>query len=71
MVMITNIYILILDITYTDMQAAIGLSQLNKLDNFIKIRRKNYEYLRKAFDKFEEFDFINIDKKSKPTGLVQ
>ena len=46
----------------TDMQAAIGLSQLNKLDKFIKIRRKNYEYLRKAFDKFEEFDFINIDK---------
>ena len=51
----------------TDMQAAIGLSQLNKLDNFIKLRRKNYEYLRDAFDKFEEFDFINIDKKSKPS----
>ena len=51
----------------TDMQAAIGLSQLKKLDNFIKIRRENYEYLRNAFDKFQEFDFINIDKKSKPS----
>jgi CDP-6-deoxy-D-xylo-4-hexulose-3-dehydrase len=51
----------------TDMQAAIGLSQLNKLDSFVKIRRKNYEYLRKEFDKFKEFDFINIDKKSKPS----
>ena len=29
----------------TDIQAALGVSQLNKLDEFIRIRRSNFEYL--------------------------
>lgn len=29
----------------TDMQAAIGLAQLNRLDDFIKMRRDNWQYL--------------------------
>jgi len=30
----------------TDMQAALGLSQMQKLDNFIERRKENYNYLR-------------------------
>lgn len=39
----------------TDMQAAVGVSQLNKLDHFIHRRRENYIYLRKALEAFEEY----------------
>ncbi|MDP2090206.1 MAG: lipopolysaccharide biosynthesis protein RfbH [Candidatus Gracilibacteria bacterium] len=33
----------------TDMQAAIGLAQLEKLENFIQIRKNNFAYLTKKF----------------------
>lgn len=33
----------------TDMQAAIGLTQLRKLDRFVAARRENFEYLTEAF----------------------
>jgi len=39
----------------TDMQAAVGLSQLRKLDSFIAARKKNFAYLKKGLKKFEEF----------------
>ncbi|MTI86445.1 MAG: lipopolysaccharide biosynthesis protein RfbH [Balneolaceae bacterium] len=39
----------------TDMQAAVGVSQLKKLDHFIEKRRANYEYLRKQMDEFSEY----------------
>jgi len=39
----------------TDMQAAVGVSQLKKLDGFIKKRRENYTYLRSKLEQFEEF----------------
>jgi CDP-6-deoxy-D-xylo-4-hexulose-3-dehydrase len=35
----------------TDMQAALGLAQLEKLDEFIKIRRHNFDLLKKALAK--------------------
>lgn len=35
----------------TDMQAALGLAQLEKLDDFIKIRRHNFELLYKTLEK--------------------
>ena len=45
----------------TDMQAACGLSQLKKLDQFIIERVKNHDYLYKGLKKFEEF-FILPEK---------
>jgi CDP-4-dehydro-6-deoxyglucose reductase, E1 len=39
----------------TDMQAAVGLSQLKKLDYFIARRRENYTYLRANLEQFEEY----------------
>jgi len=38
----------------TDIQAAIGYAQLNKLDGFIKARRKNWLMLREALHPFED-----------------
>ena len=39
----------------TDMQTAVGLAQLEKLDSFVNDRRKNFLYLRKELSKFENF----------------
>jgi CDP-6-deoxy-D-xylo-4-hexulose-3-dehydrase len=39
----------------TDMQAAVGVSQLRKLDGFIALRRSNFARLREALSKHEEF----------------
>jgi CDP-6-deoxy-D-xylo-4-hexulose-3-dehydrase len=39
----------------TDMQAAVGLSQLQKLHGFIERRRKNFRYLREHLETAEEF----------------
>ncbi len=37
----------------TDMQAALGLSQLDHLEQFIQLRRNNFSYLRKALEPLE------------------
>jgi CDP-4-dehydro-6-deoxyglucose reductase, E1 len=39
----------------TDMQAACGLAQLDKLDSFIQIRRANFSYLKERLATCEEF----------------
>ncbi len=39
----------------TDMQTAVGLAQLEKLDSFVKARRKNFSYLHAELSKFKEF----------------
>ena len=39
----------------TDMQAAIGLAQLDRLDEFIRIRNENFTHLRAGLTQFEEF----------------
>ena len=39
----------------TDIQAAIGLAQLEKLPKFIKVRRKNFEFLYKHLKKYDKF----------------
>ena len=38
----------------TDMQAALGVSQLTKLPNFIARRKQNYNHLKKALASFED-----------------
>lgn len=43
----------------TDMQAALGLSQLAKLDHFIARRRANFEYL---YDRLKEVDGLILPK---------
>jgi CDP-4-dehydro-6-deoxyglucose reductase, E1 len=39
----------------TDMQAAIGLSQLDRLPSFIEARKKNFRYLRGCLKAYEDF----------------
>lgn len=39
----------------TDMQAAVGLAQLDHLEDFIAARRKNFAYLKTSLKPFEEF----------------
>jgi len=51
----------------SDMQAALGFSQINKLDEFIKIRQRNYQYLYDSFKRFKEFKLISNQIKSEPS----
>jgi CDP-6-deoxy-D-xylo-4-hexulose-3-dehydrase len=39
----------------TDMQAAVGVAQLKKLDRFVEARRRNFEALREGLSDLEEF----------------
>jgi CDP-6-deoxy-D-xylo-4-hexulose-3-dehydrase len=39
----------------TDMQAAVGLAQLDRLTDFIDARRKNFDTLKAALKEFEDF----------------
>jgi CDP-6-deoxy-D-xylo-4-hexulose-3-dehydrase len=38
-----------------DIQAAIGLAQLDRLDSFVEIRRRNWKYLKEGLAGLEEF----------------
>lgn len=51
----------------SDMQAAIGLSQMDKLDTFINKRVENFNYLYKGFQQFNEFLLPEWDKNSNPS----
>jgi len=52
----------------TDMQAAVGLSQLKKLPEFIKIRTENFEFLKEKLSKFKEFIILpEKNKDSQPS----
>jgi CDP-6-deoxy-D-xylo-4-hexulose-3-dehydrase len=39
----------------TDMQAAVGVKQLDRLDEFVAARNSNFAYLRNGLKRFEEF----------------
>jgi CDP-4-dehydro-6-deoxyglucose reductase, E1 len=45
----------------TDMQAAVGLAQLDKIDAFIEARRENYAYLKKGLHDLQEFLILPED----------
>jgi CDP-6-deoxy-D-xylo-4-hexulose-3-dehydrase len=51
----------------SDMQAAIGLSQLDKLEEFIKKRKENFNYLYTAFSEFDEFKLVKSEEKADPS----
>ena len=52
----------------TDWQAAIGCSQIDKLDNFLKIRERNAQYLsQKLADLQEYFILPEIENNCKPS----
>jgi CDP-4-dehydro-6-deoxyglucose reductase, E1 len=44
----------------TDMQAALGLSQISKLPFFIERRKENFAYLKKLFQPMEEFLMLPV-----------
>ncbi len=39
----------------TDMQAAVGLSQLERLSGFVDVRKKNFEFLKNGLKNLEEY----------------
>ena len=51
----------------SDMQAAIGASQIEKIPDFIKARIRNFEYLYEKFTDFEVFDLPKWDSKAEPS----
>ncbi len=51
----------------TDMQAALGITQLAKLEFFIQKRKENYEYLRKHLSKIEGLSIATATENSDPS----
>ncbi|HQP92117.1 MAG TPA: lipopolysaccharide biosynthesis protein RfbH [Candidatus Omnitrophota bacterium] len=51
----------------TDMQAAIGCAQLEKLPDFIKLRRKNFDYLYGTLAKYPGLLLPVWEKKAQPS----
>jgi CDP-6-deoxy-D-xylo-4-hexulose-3-dehydrase len=51
-----------------DIQAAIGLAQLDRLDNFVQLRKRNWEYLLNGLKVLEDFFILpKATKKSEPS----
>jgi CDP-6-deoxy-D-xylo-4-hexulose-3-dehydrase len=51
-----------------DIQAAIGLAQLDRLDSFIELRRRNWAYLHEGLKGLEDFLILpEITKESRPS----
>ena len=52
----------------TDMQAAVGLAQLDRLDDFVAARRRNWQYLRAALADLEDYFVLpEATKDSEPS----
>ena len=52
----------------TDMQAACGLAQVDKIENFIAIRKNNYDFLYKNLNDLQEFIILpESEKNSEPS----
>ena len=46
----------------TNMQAALGIAQLEKLEEFIQTKTKNYHYYEKALDEVEGFELLKFNE---------
>lgn len=42
----------------SDMQAACGLAQMKKVDNFIETRKANFDYLYRGLEKYQEYFYL-------------
>lgn len=51
----------------TDMQAALGLSQLKKLDFFIKRRKENFDFLKRGLSEIEGIQLAKPTENSDPS----
>jgi len=52
----------------TDMQAAIGCSQLEKLPEFIEARKNNFKFLRRVFSEYKDYFILpEAQKNSSPS----
>jgi CDP-4-dehydro-6-deoxyglucose reductase, E1 len=52
----------------TDMQAALGLSQLKKLPEFIRVRNRNFSFLRKGLSELSDvFEFTSVLPEAEPS----
>ena len=51
----------------TDMQAALGYSQIDKLGGFIEKRKENFKYYLDTFSKFDSFQMPTPTKNSDPS----
>lgn len=51
----------------TDIQAALGLSQLGKLDHFVAVRKSNFSYLLKSLGVVEDFILPQATQHSDPS----
>ena len=51
----------------TDLQAALGISQLSKIETFIQRRKENYEYLRKHLEQIEGIRIAQATENSDPS----
>jgi CDP-6-deoxy-D-xylo-4-hexulose-3-dehydrase len=51
----------------TDMQAALGLSQLKKLDSFVAARKVNFEFLKRSLGDLEDFIMPEATPNSDPS----
>ncbi len=48
----------------TDMQAAIGVAQLEKLPEFVRRRRENFDYLKKQLEPYEDYLILPAPSKN-------
>lgn len=49
----------------TNLQAALGVAQLENLEEFIKIKKKNYEYFDDAVKSIEGFELLQFNDKAR------
>ena len=52
----------------TDLQAAVGCAQLNKLEKFTEARKHNWQYLRDGLEEISDYIILpELDEKVKPS----